>query len=174
MNRNPVHILSGLIAAAVLSSIAGAVSTARAQAWGLPELSKQTKACVECHMAENAPIYQQWGNSKHYRANVGCFECHNAQEGDPDAFQHEGQWIATIVSPKDCARCHVMEAEEFASSHHSKGGRFLGSLDNVLAEGVEGSSILRIGEGNHGGMGCDLTLTPKRVRARVKSILKGV
>jgi hypothetical protein len=38
-----------------------------------------------------------------------------AQEGEPDAFEHEGQWIATIVSPKDCARCHAKEVEEFAT-----------------------------------------------------------
>lgn len=114
-------------------------SSALAQTWGLPEMSAETKACVECHKIENASIYQQWGNSKHYRANVGCFECHRAEEGEPDAFQHEGQWIATIVSPKDCSRCHAKEGEEFARSHHSKGGRILGSLDNVLAEVVEGN-----------------------------------
>ena len=88
------------------------------------------------------PIYQQWGASKHYRANVGCYECHADAEGEPDAFQHEGQWIATIVSPKDCARCHVQEALEFGQSHHSKGARILGSLDNVLAEVVEGNTGL--------------------------------
>ncbi len=111
----------------------------RAQTWGLPEMSAETKACIECHKLENAGIYQQWGNSKHYRANVGCFECHMAKEGEPDAFVHEGQWIATIVSPKDCSRCHVREGEEFAHSHHSQGARILGSLDNTLAEVVEGN-----------------------------------
>jgi len=58
------------------------------------------------------------------------------------AFKHEGQWIATIVSPRDCAKCHAKEAQEFADSHHSKGGRILGSLDNVLAEVVEGNRAL--------------------------------
>jgi hypothetical protein len=121
------------------SAIGGFASVAHAQAWGLPTMSAETKACVECHKTENTPIYQQWGNSKHYRANVGCYECHMAEQGDPDAFQHEGQWIATIVSPKDCSRCHSKEGEEFAHSHHSKGARILGSLDNTLAEVVEGN-----------------------------------
>jgi hypothetical protein len=112
---------------------------ARAQAWALPELSKESKACIECHKKDNTGVYQQWGASKHHRANVACFECHMANEGDPDAFMHEGQRIATIVSPKDCARCHAKEAKEFAESHHSKGGRILGSLDNTLAEVVEGN-----------------------------------
>ena len=120
-------------------SVFGVTSLVKAQAWGLPEMSKETAACVECHKSENAGIYQQWGNSKHYRANVGCFECHMAAEGEPDAFKHEGQWIATIVSPKDCSRCHAKEGKEFAHSHHSKGARILGSLDNILAEIVEGN-----------------------------------
>ena len=135
--RRRTWLLAGLLLLA-LSPARGAL----AQAWGLPEMSGETKACIECHKIENAPIYQQWGASKHYRANVGCYECHAAAEGEPDAFQHEGQWIATIVSPKDCARCHAREAAEFGQSHHSKGARILGSLDNVLAEVVEGNSGL--------------------------------
>ena len=120
--------------ASLLITCAMPVEAARAQAWGLPEISQETKACIDCHKLENTGIYQQWGSSKHYRGHVGCYECHMANEGEPDAFQHEGQWIATIVSPKDCSRCHTKEGTEFAHSHHSKGGRILGSLDNVLAE----------------------------------------
>ena len=58
-----------------------------------------------------------------------------------DAFRHEGQLIATIVTPLDCGRCHIKEAEEFGRSHHAKGGNILASLDNFLAETVEGSRI---------------------------------
>ena len=128
-------------AAALLVAAAGLFAGARAgaQAWGLPELSKESRACIECHKQDNNGVYQQWGRSKHHRANVGCFECHMAKEGEPDAFNHEGALIATIVSPKDCARCHSKEAEEFGASHHSKGARILGSLDNTLAEVVEGN-----------------------------------
>ncbi len=115
------------------------VELAVGQTWGLTELSGETKACLDCHKFENPAVYQQWGWSKHYRANVGCFECHAAREEEPDAFRHEGQWIATIVSPRDCARCHVRETKEFTDSHHSKGGRIIGSLDNTLAEVVEGN-----------------------------------
>ncbi len=110
------------------------------QAGNLPELSEQSKQCLECHRAQSVALYQMWGESKHYRANVGCFECHTADEGDPDAYDHFGQTIAIIVSPKDCARCHAKEVEEFVGSHHAKAGRILGSLDNVLAEIVEGNT----------------------------------
>lgn len=140
MSRRSVTYIHWVLSCLTLcGAMSGLASTAHAQAWGLPTMSAETKACVECHKTENAPIYQQWGNSKHYRANVGCYECHMAEQGDPDAFQHEGQWIATIVSPKDCSRCHSKEGEEFAHSHHSKGARILGSLDNTLAEVVEGN-----------------------------------
>ncbi len=128
-----------LIATVGLMAAFGLARPAAAQTWGLTEMSKETKACLECHKKDSQAIYQQWGLSKHFRANIGCFECHGAQEGDPDAYQHEGQWIATIVSPKDCARCHGREVQEFAESHHSKGARILGSLDNTLAEVVEGN-----------------------------------
>jgi hydroxylamine dehydrogenase len=103
------------------------------------EMSAQSKACAECHKKESAAIYQQWGSSKHYRGNVGCYECHLALKGEPDAFEHHGQTISVIVSPKDCGRCHEAEVGEFNSSHHAKAGRILGSLDNVLAEVVEGN-----------------------------------
>lgn len=136
---NITMTLAGTAVAAVLA----VTTTASAAPWGLPELSAKTKACVECHRTENTPIYQQWGSSKHYRAKIGCYECHAAQEGDPDAFKHEGELIATIVSPKDCARCHEMETKQFAESHHSKGGRILGSLDNTLAEVVEGNNAMK-------------------------------
>ncbi|MEW6252744.1 MAG: NapC/NirT family cytochrome c, partial [Planctomycetota bacterium] len=105
----------------VLIGLAVLAAPAAAQTWGLTELSAESKACIDCHKKENAALYAQWGASKHYRANVACYECHAAREGEPDAFKHEGQWIATIVSPKDCARCHAREAKEFAESHHSKG-----------------------------------------------------
>lgn len=103
-----------------------------------PALSKESKACVDCHRRESRAVYEQWGASKHFGANVGCFECHQADAGDKDAFMHEGQRIAIIVSPKDCAKCHAKEVKEFSESHHAQAAKILGSLDNVLAEVVEG------------------------------------
>jgi len=108
----------------------------------LKTISPQSQACVECHKTESPSAYEQWGNSQHFRGNVGCFECHAAQKEDLDAFEHYGEFISVIVSPKDCARCHEHEVSEFNSSHHAKGGRILGSLDNVLAEVVEGNNGL--------------------------------
>ena len=130
------RIVLNTAASVALAAFAGA---AAAQTFALAELSKESKACIECHKKEDPAIYQQWGSSKHFRGNIGCYECHAADEKDPDAFKHEGAWIATIVSPKDCGRCHQREVTEFSGSHHSKGARILGSLDNTLAEVVEGN-----------------------------------
>jgi hypothetical protein len=102
------------------------------------ELSEQSRACVECHATGSVGIYQQWGSSKHYRAHVGCFECHAAAEEDRDAFEHNGFLISVLVTPKDCFRCHPKEVAEFDESHHAKAGLILGSLDNFLADIVEG------------------------------------
>jgi len=127
------HLLGGFVACL------GLTAAAYAGPFGLTTLSDETQECVDCHKKENPGLYQQWGSSKHYGANVGCYECHMADRSDPDAMKHYGHTISVIVSPKDCARCHESEVEEFLGSHHAKASRILGSLDNVLAEVVEGN-----------------------------------
>ena len=118
------------------------------------DFSKETKECIACHKKHNLSIVQQWGESKHYRAKVGCYECHQADPKDPDAYIHDDRkvkkHISIIVSPKDCANCHQKEVDEFAGSHHSKGGRILGSLDNLLAEVVEGNNAMKTPGFPHG------------------------
>jgi hydroxylamine dehydrogenase len=105
----------------------------------LPETSEQSKTCLTCHAPITAGIVGQWQLSSHAKKGVGCFECHQADKGDSDGFDHNGFFIATIVSPKDCARCHDKESKEFQASHHAEAAKILGSLDNVLAEVVEGN-----------------------------------
>jgi len=109
---------------------------------GFSQLSPESATCVSCHREKSPGIYNQWGRSKHFGANVGCYECHRAEPGDKDAITHKDFVIATIVSPRDCAACHEEEAEEFQRSHHASAGNILGSLDNHLAEVVEGAPLL--------------------------------
>ncbi len=109
---------------------------------GFDHLSKESAQCVSCHREKTPGIYQMWGDSKHYRANVGCYECHKAEKSDKDAIKHKDQVISVIVSPKDCSSCHEREVKEFDRSHHATAGNILGSLDNVLAEVVEGAPTL--------------------------------
>ncbi|GMV79848.1 MAG: hypothetical protein AMXMBFR7_10320 [Planctomycetota bacterium] len=97
-----------------------------------------SQTCVDCHKQAQPGIVAHWEGSTHARKGVGCVECHQAESGDADAFAHFGQTLATVVTPRDCGKCHQKEALEFAHSHHSKGGNILASLDNFLAETVEG------------------------------------
>ncbi len=129
-----VTIMGGILAFAMVAAVA------TAGPFGLTKMSDKSQECIECHKKESRGLYQMWGSSKHYRANVGCYECHAAEKSDPDALLHYDNTISIIVSPKDCARCHEQEVEEYLGSHHSKAARILGSLDNVLAEIVEGNS----------------------------------
>lgn len=98
-----------------------------------------SRSCVDCHTQISKGIVDHWTGSTHAEKGVGCVECHKAKAEDADAFTHYGALIATIVTPQDCGACHQKEQQEFAHSHHAKGGNILASLDNRLAETVEGS-----------------------------------
>ena len=98
-------------------------------------------ACINCHQQSSPGIIDHWRGSTHAAKGVGCVECHQAKKGDIDAFTHYGELIATIVTPKDCSQCHKTEADEFMASHHAKAGNILASLDNFLAETVEGARV---------------------------------
>lgn len=141
--KNPMP-MKNMIPILTCAALMGAAAPTVARAgFTLKEISPESAACAACHKKESPVIYEQWGTSKHFRANVGCFECHSANKEDPDAYEHYGQHISTIASPKDCARCHEKEVQEFNDSHHAKGARILGSLDNTLAEVVEGNRAFK-------------------------------
>jgi len=135
-----MKILSTLVLYGVLAA------TAFASQSNLPDqITDETRTCLECHSVDNPGLYQQWGNSTHFAANIGCYECHQAKKGDTDVLKddiHDDFVISTIVSPLDCKRCHENEVDEFLNSHHSKAGRIMGSLDNLLAEVIEGNNGL--------------------------------
>ncbi len=139
----------------LLSALALFGSPALASVAEPPErMSEISKECTNCHKKNDMGLVQMWGDSKHYRAKVGCYECHAADPGDSDAFLHgekgNEKLISIIVSPRDCESCHAVEVKQTEESHHAKAGRILGSLDNLLAEVVEGNSAF-ITEGFPGG-----------------------
>ncbi len=109
--------------------------------WGDP----QGRECVLCHRKHTPGLYQEWNKSQHGQRGVNCLDCHKANGTDKDGFRHKGQLISVIVTPKDCARCHVTEFEEMDGSHHSKGGQILASLDNLLGEVVGGPAAVNAG-----------------------------
>jgi hypothetical protein len=102
-------------------------------------VTAKNEGCVNCHAEKSPGIVSQWKDSRHAPLGVGCVDCHQAKKEDPDAWEHEGSLVATVVSPKDCARCHAKVAKEFTNSHHAKAAQFIGSLDNFLGVVVEGA-----------------------------------
>src|SRR5262249_47593047 len=91
----------------------------------IPASSKQ---CIDCHQQGTPGIIDHWKGSTHARKGIGCVECHQAETGDVDGFTHYGQLIASVVTPRDCSRCHKEVFDEFESSHHAKAGNILASL----------------------------------------------
>ena len=127
---------------ALLLVVLFAASTALAQKPGAsaakPKVSAEGQACLDCHSTTTPGIVEQWKQSAHARSSVDCFSCHQARAGDPATFDHYGHKIAVIVTPNYCATCHAKETAEFEKSHHAQAAQFIGSLDNMLGEIVEG------------------------------------
>lgn len=118
---------------------------------GEATVEKLKGKCMTCHKRESPGLYSQWAGGVHAKRNVTCYSCHEAKKDDPDAFMHEGLLIATLVTPKDCGRCHEKQQDQVAKSHHAKAGRILASLDNYLAGVMAGAPAVVTGcEGCHG------------------------
>jgi len=107
---------------------------AQSSAWG----SKEGQACIQCHSVQNAVLVEEWRLGAHGQRGVNCADCHRADKSDPDAMEHNGYLISTLVTPKDCSRCHQKEVNEQKGSHHAQAGQILASLDDFLGQVVTG------------------------------------
>jgi formate-dependent nitrite reductase cytochrome c552 subunit len=117
----------------LLAFLAGSVLEAQTA-----QISEAGKACIECHSASTPGVVEQWQSSAHAKKGVDCYSCHQADAKDPATFDHYSYKIAVIVTPDYCARCHAAEVKQFEKSHHAAAAQFIGSLDNMLGEIVEG------------------------------------
>ncbi len=107
--------------------------------------------CMTCHKEKSPGLYRQWYGSEHADHNVTCVDCHGAERGDVDGFEHEGAFIATLVTPKDCGACHEDEAEQVGNSYHANAGEILQSKDAYLAHAAGGGPAAVAGcESCHG------------------------
>ncbi|MES9949139.1 MAG: multiheme c-type cytochrome [Candidatus Thiodiazotropha sp.] len=109
--------------------------------WGDPS----GKECISCHEKSSAGLAKQWRKSAHAEAGVNCLDCHKASVDDNDAITHEGQVIATIVSPLDCSRCHTVEYEQQKGSVHSEAVGIIENRLPALAGHVGGDAIVAAG-----------------------------
>ena len=113
---------------------------------------QQGGQCVICHKAQTPGIYNQWHESAHAMAGVTCIDCHAAEKNDRDGFSHYDVTVATLVTPKDCGKCHATEMEEVANSYHATAGEILESNDAYLAHVAGGQPVSIVGcESCHGG-----------------------
>jgi hydroxylamine dehydrogenase len=107
--------------------------------------------CMTCHKEKSPGLYRQWYMSEHAKHHITCLDCHRAEASDPDGFEHEGARVATLVTPKDCGRCHQKEFKEVDASHHATAGLILESKDAYLAHAAGGHPAVMAGcESCHG------------------------
>jgi hydroxylamine dehydrogenase len=107
-------------------------------AWAAESKGAVSDPCVSCHRTLSPALVAEWEHSRHGRMGIACLDCHGAKEGEVDAWRHGVAWVSALVTPKDCARCHDQEHQQFSVSHHAMAGEILASLDNILAEKVAG------------------------------------
>jgi hypothetical protein len=93
--------------------------------------------CVDCHREQSPALVMEWERSLHAAKDVGCEDCHVAERGDVDAWKHAGEWISTLVTPLDCARCHEAEVSQFSGSRHARGADILAVPDMARAKEID-------------------------------------
>lgn len=101
--------------------------------------------CVSCHAKASAGLTRQWEQSAHADAGVNCMDCHQADASESDAMEHEGQVIATVVSPKDCGRCHEPELKEQQGSVHAEAYAIIKDRVPALAHNLTGPAMQAAG-----------------------------
>ncbi len=130
------HLIGALLAGVLIASASPAASETD---------------CLSCHREDNSGLYLQWKHSAHGQNDVGCIDCHGASAEEPDAFEHHGAFVATLVTPKDCGVCHQQEAQEVMDSYHAQAGEILSSGDAYLAHAAAGHPVVIVGcEACHG------------------------
>ena len=143
MNRS-VSRIRPLLGAALLL-LGGSALAAKVQLdpshWG----HEAGEKCASCHTKASAGLAQQWKDSAHAEAGVNCMDCHQAEAAEPDAIEHEGFVIATVVSPKDCGRCHETELEQQNGSVHAEAVALIADKLPAMIENVSGPAMLAAG-----------------------------
>lgn len=108
--------------------------------WGI----EGDNACVSCHKKVSKGLVTQWQESAHGEVGITCLDCHQADASDDDAITHEGEVVATIVSPKDCGQCHDTEYQQQKGSVHANAAVLIKNRIPAL-ENVGGQAIVAAG-----------------------------
>lgn len=132
-------------------------------------ISEATEACIECHAMVTPGIVADWRKSRMAKISpaealkqpklerrisvsavpaelagtvVGCYECHSLNNADHKgiAFEHNGFGIHTVVSSRDCATCHQVEAEQYSHNLMSQayGNLMNNPVHKMLVDSING------------------------------------
>ncbi|MGD1975009.1 MAG: multiheme c-type cytochrome [Desulfobacterales bacterium] len=118
-------------------------------------------ACIECHRATTPGLFADWAKSRHANANISCLDCHVVQPGDTDIAKGHEQYysrsdmpygeekykvpIASIVTPKDCSRCHPDEVTQYSRSKHANTIEIMWKIDPWLNKGMNSDNERKTG-----------------------------
>jgi len=105
----------------------------------------RSRRCVECHLQQNPGLVEPWRASRHAEQGVGCVDCHSAAFWRADSYEHYGERLVTMVTPRDCGRCHAAEANDFVHSSHARAAQIEGSALAALATNVTGPAAGAVG-----------------------------
>ncbi|MDY6969666.1 MAG: multiheme c-type cytochrome [Spirochaetota bacterium] len=133
------------------------------------QISEQTDACIECHNTITSGIVADWKRSRMAKVTpnealkqpeltrrisvtnvpkdmknhiIGCYECHSINNADHKeaAFEHNGFYIHTVVSSRDCSICHKIESEQYSHNIMSEayGNLMLNPIYKMLVDSING------------------------------------
>ncbi len=125
-------------------------------------LSPAAVACIECHKATTPGVFADWVRSEHADSNISCIDCHLAQPNDQDVAKGHAKYyenrqdmpysekqyyvpIASIVTPKDCSRCHPDEAAQYSRSKHANTIEIMWKIDPWLNKGMNSDNERKTG-----------------------------
>jgi hydroxylamine dehydrogenase len=155
--------------------VTGIINLAGAEAM----VSEATQECLDCHASIHPGIVESWQRSRHAaitpkealtveglarkissqtvpetlrEISVGCAECHLLRpEEHSDSFEHNGYQVHVVVSPKDCAVCHVEEQQQYDENlmAHARNNLAGNALYGQLQRSILGSPRVESGKLSH-------------------------
>ena len=140
-----IAIVAAVIAAAAGLHVVRGAEDAQKTAEDTQEKKPEEMSCIECHRKETPGLVKQYERSKHSDAHVSCQMCHQPTSDSKSGFEHYGEQVSTLVTPKRCAMCHKENYKEFQNSRHATAGEVMGSDDAYLGRKVEGLAAAQVG-----------------------------
>ncbi len=74
--------------------------------------------CATCHKRVTPDIVNQYSMSTMAKSGVKCIDCHGVERSNPMGIDHQGFFITTSPTPKQCGTCHPSEKKQFDHSRH--------------------------------------------------------